>query len=236
MGLSKDIRTELEKWLETTKIEIMAKLDSVCKDLETRLLRAYDKLEEKVKVLEGENAVLCQRVEAMERYDRGDSLEFHNIPTSDNESPEDLILSITSKMGLNVKPDDISAAYRLPVKKEKQGKATPRLYVKFTKRKLKRAVYANRTKKPVTHQQLGFSSSGKIFIHEHLTKEISDLYFKAKDKIKEASYKYVWTQDLKIYVRYNESAKRIPITCEADLSKITEPRQLRSTPKTPHCG
>ena len=63
-----------------------------------------------------------------------------------------------------------------------------------------------------------------IFIHEHLTKELSDLYFKAKDKIKEASYKYVWTQDLKIYVRYNESAKRIPITCEADLSKIAEPR------------
>ena len=54
MGVSKDIRTESEKWLETTKIEIMAKLDSVCKDLETRLLRAYNKLEEKVKVLEGE--------------------------------------------------------------------------------------------------------------------------------------------------------------------------------------
>ena len=68
------------------------KLDSFCNDLETRLLRAYDKLEEKVKVLEGENAVLCQRVEAMERYDREDSLEFYNIPTSDNESSEDLIL------------------------------------------------------------------------------------------------------------------------------------------------
>ena len=63
----------------------------------------------------------------------------------DNENPEDLILSITSKMGLNVNPDDISAAYRLPVKKGKQGKATPILYVKFTKHKLKRAVYANRT-------------------------------------------------------------------------------------------
>ena len=42
-------------------------------------------------------------------------------------------------MGLNVKPDDISAAYRLPDKKKKQEKATPRFYVKFTKRKLKRA-------------------------------------------------------------------------------------------------
>ena len=49
----------------------------------------------------------------------GDSLEFHNIPTMDNESPEELILSITSQMELNVKPDDISAVYRLPVKKEK---------------------------------------------------------------------------------------------------------------------
>ena len=38
MGLSKDIRAELEKWLERTKI-------------------AYDKLEKKVKVLEGKT--LC---------------------------------------------------------------------------------------------------------------------------------------------------------------------------------
>ena len=52
----------------------------------------------------------------------------------DNESPEELILSITSQMELNVKPDDISAAYRLPVKKEKQGNDACRLCEEFTKR------------------------------------------------------------------------------------------------------
>ena len=42
----------------------------------------------------------------------------------------------TSRPAL-VKPDDISAAYRLPVKKEKQGNDACRLCEEFTKHKLK---------------------------------------------------------------------------------------------------
>ena len=67
---------------------------------------------------------------------------------------------------------------------------------------------------------MGLQTRDKVYIHEHLTKPQSDLYFRAKDVMKEASYKYIWTRDQKIYIRYNETSKPTNIESEADLLKI----------------
>ena len=97
-------------------------------------------------------------------------------------------------------------------------------------------MYGIRIKQKVTHEQLGLSSTGKVYIHEHLTKTQNDLYFRAKDKTREASFKFIWTQDQRIYVRDNVKSKRILIDTEDDLDLITrepEPtRKLRSDSRT----
>ena len=118
----------------------------------------------KMEKLECENDQLRSKVEAIEKYERGDCLELHNVPQKENENTEELVATIAAEMGLELTVADINTAYCLPVKKEKQGTATPLLYVKFIKRNHKRLVYMNRIKKPVTHQHLGFGTSGKIYI------------------------------------------------------------------------
>ena len=236
MGLSKEMKQAMDKWLETVKAEFAAKLDSMCLDLEQKLLKKVGELETKVQnlegrsgvletkvqQLEGDNGELRRRLDLMERYDRGDSLEIHNVPVSSNENVEDIVLSIATAMDMEMSLTDISTVYHMPVRREKQGKVTPKIYVKFTRGCMKKLMYASRTKKKVTHDQLGLGSSGKIYIHEHLTKSQSELYFKTKDKVKELGYKFVWTQDMNIYVRYNERANRILITCVNDLDKLQE--------------
>ena len=102
-------------------------------------------------MLEEENSGLRSRLDAMERYERGDCLEIHNVPKTDNENTEKLVLSIADSMGMEITAGDISTAYRLPVRKEKQNAAMPRIYVKFTRRNTKRAMYGNRIKHKVTH-------------------------------------------------------------------------------------
>ena len=105
MGLSKEMKQAMDKWLETAKVELAAKLDSMCRDLEQKLLKKFGELETKVQSLEGrsgvlenkvqglegENGELRQRLNMMERYDRGDSLEMHNVPVSSNENVEDIV-------------------------------------------------------------------------------------------------------------------------------------------------
>ena len=230
------MRQAMEKWMESAKGEIMSKLESVCASLEEKLVKSVQKLEEKVGELEQENSSLRSRMETLERYERGDCLEIHNVPKTDNENTEELVLSIADAMGMEITSADISTVYRLPVKKEKSNAAIPRIYVKFTKRSTKRQMYGIRIKQKVTHEQLGLSSTGKVYIHEHLTKTQNDLYFRAKDKTREASFKFIWTQDQRIYVRDNVKSKRILIDTEDDLDLITrepEPtRKLRSDSRT----
>ena len=247
MGLSKEMKQAMDRWLETAKAEFAAKLDSMCCDLEQKLLQKVGELETKVQRLEGrsgvlesevqrlegENGELRQRLNMMERYNRGDSLEIHNVPVSSNENVEDIVMSIANAMDVDMSLSDISTVYRMPVRRDKQGKVTPRLYVKFTRRCMKKLLYASRTKKKVTHDHLGLGSSGKIYIHEHLTKSQSDLYFKTKDKVKELGYKFVWTQDMNIYVRYNERAKRILIASEDDLDNLPETPAPESNQSAP---
>mgnify|MGYP001794010326 FL=1 len=240
MGLSKDMRQAMDKWLEEAKVEIMEKLKSVCTNLEDRLVGMVQRLEEKVVKLEEENSGLRGRMEMLERYERGDCLEIHNVPKTDHESVEELVLSVADAMGVEMTAADISTAYRLPVKRGRENTAVPRIYVKFTKRSLKRSIYGNRIKQKVTHDKLGLGTDGKIYIHEHLSKTQNDLFYKAKDKVRETSYKFIWTQDQRIYVRDNTKSKRISIDTEADLDMITRgsPRKLRSDSRanssTPH--
>ena len=50
----------------------------------------------------------------MERYERGDCLEIHNVPKTDNENTEELVLGIADAMGMEITSADISTTYRLP--------------------------------------------------------------------------------------------------------------------------
>ena len=83
-------------------------------------------------------------------------------------------------------------------------------------------MYAARSKKRVTHQSLGFHTTGKVYLHESLTKAQNQLFFATKDKVAECGYKYIWTQDQQIYVRATDKSKRISIDRDSDLAKIVK--------------
>ena len=94
-----------------------------------------------MEVLEGENQQLRSKLVMMERYSRGDSLEVHNLPKTDNENVHDLIHGIPDALVIDMSPSDISCAYLMPTSKNK-SKTTPRIFIKFTRRSCKREMYA----------------------------------------------------------------------------------------------
>lgn len=210
MGLTKDMKVAMDEWFRKMRDDMMLKLEEFCKSLE-----------EKMERLECENGLLRSRMEVMEQRERGDCLEIHNIPVQKDEVPEELVVKIAKVMDLKIPSSEISVAYRIPVKKHNKEKPIPKLYVKFIKRKHKQLMFANRTKMPVSQSQLGFNSTGKIYIHEHLTKTQANLFHRARDKVRESSFKYIWTQNQKIYVKCNDTSTRILISDEKDLDNIT---------------
>ena len=126
-------------------------------------------------------------------------------------------------MEVNFTSDDIRTTYKIPVAKSNRNEApAPRIFVKFVRRNTKRQMYAAHSKKQVTHQSLGFHTTGKVYLHESLTKAQNQLFFATKDKVAECGYKYIWTQDQQIYVRATDKSKRISIDSDSDLAKIVE--------------
>jgi Mg2+ and Co2+ transporter CorA len=83
VGLTKEVKASMEQWFSTLKEEIMDKFQQLC-----------EKIEEKMEKLEVENAMLKQRVEAMEQYSRGDTLEIGGVPVVEDEDLEKTILDI----------------------------------------------------------------------------------------------------------------------------------------------
>ena len=58
-------------------------------------------------MLEGENQQLRSKLVMMERYSRGESLEVHNLPKTDNENVHDLIHGIPDALVIDMSPSDI---------------------------------------------------------------------------------------------------------------------------------
>ena len=84
------------------------------------------KLEEKVVSLEAENSELRYRLDSIEKYERGDCLELHNVPQSPEENLQSLVCGIAEKMNVTVKSHDISTVYRIPQTKNNQNKTVDR--------------------------------------------------------------------------------------------------------------
>ena len=81
MTMDKEIRKALDKQFEKMKKELV--------DTITGLI---SKLEEKA-----ENSELRYRLDSIEKYERGDCLELHNVP----QSPEENLQSFVHFLGVN---------------------------------------------------------------------------------------------------------------------------------------
>ena len=141
--------------------------------------------------------------------------------------------NLGSQMGLNLTESDISVSHRLPNNNSyssrlKQGKVNPvsqipKLIVKFVRRDTKELFYKSRKHlKGITTKDLGLSrlSENKIYISESLSPRNREI-FKACLKFKERNYfKYIWTQQGRIYLRKNSDTPTRIITCQDDLNNL----------------
>ena len=60
----------------------------------------------------------------------------------------------------------------------------------------------------------------RLFINENLTQLRKKLFWKAKQRVKDADFRFIWTNNGNIYVRKSESSNSIPIQNEQDIAKI----------------
>ena len=118
---------------------------------------------------------------------------------------------------------DISISHRIPSRKQFTDEGNPippAIIVKFVKRQTRENLYrARKNLMSVSTVDLGYSVANKIYVNESLTeknKELFRLCLKCKNDL---SYKFLWTNAGRIFLRKNLSVPNAPLYISDNFDK-----------------
>lgn len=198
----------------------------------------YEKMEETLVVLQEENKALKEEhaslkaqvlssandlksveksLNDLEQYTRRDSVEIRGIPLPEESQEEDtneIVLQLSQKMGIPLERKDISVSHRI----RSRSSVDPAIIVKFVRREVRERLYRARKRlKSITTADFGFSVEKKIFINESLTPKNKELFKDCLRFKKDNSFKFLWTNAGKIFLRRNADSPVILINSSVDI-------------------
>ena len=214
-------------------------MEKKVKDLET----AKDLIQKENQHLRLETLRLSQIVEEMkvnlnemEQYSRRDCCEITGIPKTPDEDTNDLVIKVGALMDMDLEEDDISISHRLAVpsyasrtatassSRSKQGTILPKIIVKFVRRETKELFYKNRKHlrgKTAADLGLGRYSNNGLFISESLTQRNKTLFNDCLAFKKKHNFKYIWTQQGRIYLRKDKDTQSRLISSKSDIDSLS---------------
>ena len=153
----------------------------------------------------------------LEQYTRRDSVEIRGIPLPEESQEEDtneIVLQLSQKMGIPLERKDISVSHRI----RSRSSVDSAIIVKFVRRELRERLYRARKRlKSITTADFGFSVEKKIFINESLTPKNKELFKDCLRFKKDNSFKFLWTNAGKIFLRRNADSPVILINSSVDI-------------------
>ncbi|CAH3022998.1 unnamed protein product, partial [Porites evermanni] len=155
--------------------------------------------------------------ENLAEYLRRDCIEISGVPPSENYTCNQLVMAVGQAISVQVKEEDISTSHPLPTFKED---APPKIILKFTRRDMRNSFYTNRRKlidkKASDLPDLGITAESKVYISESLTRLFGDVN-KLRKKI---TWKHIWTQNSRIYVKESDKSTVVVIDSYEALDKV----------------
>ena len=154
-------------------------------------------------------------LDEVQQYLRRDCLEFVGIPSQKNDNPNKIVKEVCSSMGIELKQEEFSIVHRLPDSKNTKD----RIIAKFVRRDVKEQVYRSRKKlqgKSVkslpSFKDAQPPKSAKIYINESLTGYRKKLFNRVYNYKKTNDYKYIWTQNGKIFLKEDDDSEVFSFT------------------------
>lgn len=190
--------------------ELKSELGQV-KGMKSKIVKLEKSLADKDAIIND----MKERMIAGEQYSRRHHLEIGNFPVTDGENVDKIVCDLGKKIGCPLKVEEIAAAHRL---KAKDG-AVPSIIVEFVNRRTRNKFFESR-KVLAPKDNKKFDKKKRIYVNESLCYYYRTLLRMAKEKCKDADYRYCWYQNNKVLVRKAEKSKAIVINKPEDLRKI----------------
>ncbi|XP_070543898.1 uncharacterized protein [Ptychodera flava] len=162
----------------------------------------------------------------LQQYSRRNNLEIHGIPQHNNEDTDNIVIKIAAAIGVDVTSSDIDISHRLPRRhsQQRERQLPPPIIVKFVRRSVRNTLYYSRRNlqgKTPTHLHLDDNATNSIFINENLSPSVKRLFHQVNDRRKHLKWRYIWTNNGKIYTRKDDTSDAIIISSLQAISRLT---------------
>lgn len=176
--------------------------------------------------METQISQLSNKLKHLEQYSRANCVELHGIPATAQEDIFKIISSVGKVVAFNITPAMIDIAHRLRPKPYAANKPSG-IIIKFVRRYDKDAfLKAVKTKRNLNShnlielQMLMEYPICSIFAVESLSPDNKQLFHKYKQFKKDNNFKFLWTNNGKIFLRKSEGSFACIITTEDDIKKL----------------
>lgn len=217
--------------LRTVSIVKLYLKDEIVSVVKAAVSEAVDsqlkEVKEENKRLSSENEILKARVselevtaEQSEQYSRRNSLRISNIPETEEEETDLIVLDIAETLNLDIRGYDIDRSHRVG----KPGPKRPRdILVKFATYRARQRLYGARS-------NLKNTKYNGVFLNEDLIKSRSKLLWEARQKVKGNLLWGAWSADGRLFLKEVKD-KVHKLTCSEDIAKYASKVPVRKPEK-----
>lgn len=171
--------------------------------------------------LEKCNQALEQRVSTLENEKLEKNIEIVGVEAKENENLMKVVQKIAET--LHLKTENIEHVYR--VGKQTPG-GKPRPIVARLRRREDRDEWlrARKQRRRLNNGDIYENNSDRpVYINENISKQVRDLFWLCKDKLK-SHFRFIWIQNGRVLAkRDDESKKTHHICCENDIKQLIQP-------------
>ena len=175
--------------------------------------------------LQNNAAQTSDNLNDLEHFGRRDCLEICGIPVKREENTDELVRSVGDLIDAGIKPEDISISHRL-ISQRSTPNSPPAITLKLICQShctpVRDKLYSARKhlqNKTTTDLGLGRTFSNKIYLAKSLIRKNKNL--KCWQTKKSLNYKFIWTNQGRIYLRKDSSSPARIVSTEKDLEAIT---------------
>lgn len=158
---------------------------------------------------------LQNNVNSTEQYSRRCNMEIHGVPCTRDEDLKITLDDLATKLSIQgFNPAEVTACHRLRSRRE----GAPPILVQFGSVSAKEKWMSAR-KKLATLPRTGRQE--RIYFNDNLTRTNKDIFWQARTKGREKSYKFVWVKNGTIFAKKDETSIALRIASTRDIEKIT---------------
>lgn len=172
------------------------------------------------KMLKGKINDLENRLEEQEQYSRRNTIEVYGIPHEKNEDIVQVVKEVGKALDFEITTSMIDACHRMGGRPGPSN-TTAGIIVKFVSRLDKEELLRRRrVKRNLSTRHMNLRVDQPVYINESLTPARRKLMAEARQVKREKNIRFLWVRNGKLFMRKEESAPVIHISCQADLTKV----------------